>query len=116
MLKHLTLAALLLGAASSLATAIPTGQTTLCRVEARSSPPVWLDKVLTIRQLPGCQGVAHIRFASKLGGSLPDNPPGRYSLYPNEQIRRDVPAWWWVEWEDQSGRWWRVPERRTGGP
>lgn len=114
MLKHILALALLLPA-PSLATAVPTGQPTLCRVTVTSSPGSLLDKRLTARQRPGCQGVAYLRWASRLGGSLPDNPPGRVPLYPGQILSRETPSWWWVEWQDRSGRWWRVPETEAPG-
>ncbi len=106
-MKYVLLLALLSGAASaSLSPPAPT----LCRVTVTATPGNLLDKRLTIRQRPGCQGIAYIRYASLLGGSLPDNPPGREELFPNRALIRETPSWWWVEWQDRSGRWWRVPE------
>ena len=95
---------------ASLARAAP--EPILCRVEVTSHPTT-LGRQVSIQVRPDCPpgGVARVRLASQLGGSLPDNPPGVYTLRPGQKLRRTVLRWWWVEWLSASGRPYRVPER-----
>lgn len=79
---------------------------TLCRVQVITPDhPGDFQRRLTIRLRPGCppNGFARVRLASKLGGRLPDDPPGAYVLRPGQELRRTVLRWWRVEWLSASG-------------
>lgn len=87
----------------------------LCRVQATARPygPYNTQRVLTVTVRPDCPpgGVAYVRLASLIGGSLPDSPPGRYIVRPGLPLRRVALPWWHVEWLSASGRAaYRVPE------
>lgn len=84
----------------------------LCRVAATYKPS-WLGRVVTVVLRPGCpaDGYARIRFASSLGGTLPDSPPGYFTLdRQHPAISRHVPYSWWVESLSASGLAFTVPE------
>lgn len=73
-----------------------------------------LGRTLTLTTVPGCPpgGYARVRLASRLGGSLPDNPPGAYTIRPGQTLTRVSWPWWWPEWLSASGRAYRIPEVR----
>lgn len=73
-----------------------------------------LGRTLTLTTVPSCPpgGYARVRLASRLGGSLPDNPPGAYTIRPGQTLTRVSWPWWWPEWLSASGRAYRIPEVR----
>lgn len=80
---------------------------TLCRVQVTTPDhPRDFQRRLTIRVRPGCPpgGLARVRLVSQLGGSLPDDPPGAYTLRPGQELRRTVLRWWHVAWLSASGK------------
>lgn len=92
--------ALLLLASASAAPAPP-----LCRVQATSTP-VATGRLLTVTVTPDCPagGYARVRLASSLGGSLPDDPPGAWTLRPGLTLVRVSHSWWQLEWLSASGK------------
>lgn len=79
---------------------------------ASHGPAGPLGRQLLIRLRPECpaDSVAHVQLSSRWGGSLPDRPPGVYTIHPGQVLRRTALPWWWVDWRDRSGRLWRVSE------
>lgn len=94
------------------APAAPAAPVLLCRVLVTSTPRGNMLRTLTIELRPDCppHGVAYVRLASALGGHLPDDPPGAYSLRPGQTLRRVALPWWHVEWLSASNKPYRVRE------
>lgn len=115
-MKRLFLMAPLLGSLvltgpPALALRVPTG-TPLCRVRVVASPAKMPpQRVLTVTLRSGCHGVAYLRLSSKIGGTLPDNPPGYYTLRTGEQLRRVALPWWHLDWLKGTSAY-PVPEER----
>lgn len=102
--------ALLLLAAPAQAAAPPP---TLCRVQATSTPSP-TGRLLTVQVTPDCpvNGYARVRLTSRLGGSLPDDPPGAWTLRPGLTLVRTSHSWWRLEWLAASGKPYVVQEVR----
>ena len=99
-------AALLLPVAAFAQFARAPASAPLCRVQVITPDhPGDFQRRLTVRVRPGCppNGFARVRLASKLGGRLPDDPPGAYVLRPGQELRRVALRWWRVEWLSASG-------------
>lgn len=84
----------------------------LCRVQVFATPTP-LGRRLEFSLRPECPpgSVAHVRLSSRWGGSLPDSPPGFYTLRLGTVLRYTALNWWWLDWRDRSGRLWRVQEK-----
>lgn len=85
----------------------------LCRVTATSTP-VATGRLLTVTVTPDCpaNGYARVRLASSIGGSLPDDPPGAWTLRPGLTLVRVSHSWWRLEWLSASGKPYVVREVR----